>query len=93
MGVNGVFAGSPGWPSRAVERRDILLTPRHLETGGGSTQGNLDGDGNVGILDFLALLAAWGDCPDPPDPCPADPDDDEVVGVLDFLLLLANWTA
>ncbi len=36
--------------------------------------------------------AVWGDCPDPPDPCPADFDDDEVVGVLDFLLLLANWT-
>ena len=24
---------------------------------------DLDGDGNVGIVDFLDLLAAWGLCP------------------------------
>ncbi|MEE9534340.1 MAG: hypothetical protein V3W06_07965 [Acidimicrobiia bacterium] len=24
---------------------------------------DIDGDGNVGILDFLALLANWGPCP------------------------------
>ena len=25
--------------------------------------GNVDGDDQVGIVDFLAMLAAWGDCP------------------------------
>jgi len=25
--------------------------------------GDIDGDGNVGITDFLDLLAAWGPCP------------------------------
>ena len=54
--------------------------------------GDLNCDGNVGILDFLILLAAWGSCPDPPDPCPADLDDDGEVGIVDFLLLLPNWT-
>ncbi|MHC4588147.1 MAG: hypothetical protein ACYTAQ_02145, partial [Planctomycetota bacterium] len=44
--------------------------------------GDLDHDGAVGVLDFLMLLAAWGDCPDPPDPCPADLDGDGMVGVL-----------
>ena len=53
--------------------------------------GDLDGDGTVGITDFLALLAAWGPCPAPPDPCPADLDGDGAVGVTDFLILLANW--
>jgi len=44
-------------------------------------------DGEVGINDFLDLLAAWG--PNPGHP--ADFDDDGVVGINDFLELLANW--
>ncbi|MHC4080743.1 MAG: dockerin type I domain-containing protein [Planctomycetota bacterium] len=53
--------------------------------------GDLDGDGVVGITDFLLLLAAWGPCPDPPAPCPADLDGDGTVDVTDFLILLGNW--
>ncbi len=51
---------------------------------------DLDGTGTVGILDLLALLAAWGVCDDP-GYCPADFDYDNVVGILDLLTLLANW--
>ena len=50
--------------------------------------GDLDGDGEVGIVDFLGLLALWGPCPDP---CIADLDGDGEVGVTDFLIQLANW--
>jgi len=54
--------------------------------------GDLDGDGVVGILDFLALLAAWSPCPGPcPPSCPGDLDGDCTVGITDFLILLANW--
>ena len=54
--------------------------------------GDLDGDCTVGIVDFLALLAAWGPCPDPcPASCAADIDGDCTVGITDFLALLANW--
>ena len=54
--------------------------------------GDIDGDGVVGITDFLALLGLWGPCPDcPATPCPADLDADCIVGIQDFLLLLANW--
>ena len=53
--------------------------------------GDLDGDGAVGITDLLALLSAWGPCPDPPETCPADLDGDSAVGITDFLILLANW--
>ena len=49
--------------------------------------GDVDGDGTVGINDFLDLLAAWG--PNPRHP--ADLDFDGEVGILDFLILLANW--
>jgi hypothetical protein len=53
---------------------------------------DLDGTGAVGVTDFLALLAAWGPCPQPCAPsCPADFDGNCVVGVTDFLVLLANW--
>ena len=44
-----------------------------------------DGDGNVGIVDFLALLAGWGE------PGACDFDGGGVVGINDFLQLLANW--
>ena len=55
--------------------------------------GDVDGDGVVGIVDFLALLAAWGPCTDcTPQACPADFDGDCNVGILDFLTLLANWS-
>ena len=53
----------------------------------GTCQGDVDGDGEVGIVDFLALLAAWG--PNPGHP--ADLNGDDVVGITDFLLLLALW--
>ena len=54
--------------------------------------GDLDGDGTVGILDFLELLASWGPCARPcPPSCTADLDGDCTVGITDFLLLLGNW--
>ena len=53
--------------------------------------GDLDGDGMVGIVDLLALLAGWGPCPGPPLPCPTDLDGDGSTGITDLLVLLANW--
>ncbi len=51
---------------------------------------DLDGDGIVGMADFLALLEAWGSCSDC-GTCPADFDGDCSVGILDLLILLGNW--
>ncbi len=48
---------------------------------------DLDAGGSVGILDLLALLAAWGSDPGGP----PDFDGDGTVGILDLLTLLANW--
>ncbi len=51
------------------------------------TLGDLDNDGSVGILDFLALLADWSLTHSS-----ADLDGDGTVGILDFLILLGNWS-
>jgi hypothetical protein len=59
----------------------------------GEVLGDLDGDGIVGINDFLILLGAWGPCPDPCPPyCVGDLDEDCDVGINDFLMLLGEWT-
>jgi len=67
--------------------RIMLLTP--IDS---TINGDLDGDGVVGILDFLSLLGSWGQCPNLPEPCPSDLDGDSVVGIADLLILLGNWT-
>jgi len=45
------------------------------------------GDGVIGILDFLDILAAWGSCSG----CPEDINGDGTVDVLDFLSVLFAW--
>ncbi len=54
------------------------------------TAADLDQDGTVGIADFLALLGAWGDCPDS-SACAADLDGNGAVDINDFLMLLGDW--
>ena len=53
--------------------------------------GDVNGDGVVGINDFLLLLGAWGPCGDC-NACPADLDGDCQVGINDMLILLGAWT-
>ncbi len=53
--------------------------------------GDLDCDGEVTVVDLLALLGAWGPCPPEPQQCPADINADGVVDVVDLLELLAGW--
>jgi hypothetical protein len=69
-------------------------TPTHLLASGWSPSlsytgclGDTDGDGSVGVTDFLNLLAAWGPCPG----CPEDLNFDGAVNVQDFLVLLSQW--
>ena len=51
---------------------------------------DLNGDGIIGVEDFLALLASWGPCLDCG--CPADFDGDCDIDVDDLLTLLASWS-
>jgi hypothetical protein len=49
--------------------------------------GDTNGNGEVGVEDFLQMLADWGPCSS----CPADVDSNGVVDVSDFLDLLSRW--
>ena len=55
---------------------------------GAGCAADLDGDGMVGINDFLALLAAWG--PNPGHP--ADFDGNGIVDAADLAELIASWS-
>lgn len=89
------------FPSTGVQVFDVVtgeqLTDDVISTNGPPTDlllvrgneclGDVDSDGNVGVADLLALLAAWG----PNQAHPADFDENGIVDVLDLLLLLAAW--
>lgn len=54
---------------------------------------DLNGNGVVDAADLAILLGAWGPCPDPPGPCPADlfGAGDGFVSGNDLAVLLGNW--
>jgi len=54
-------------------------------------QCDLDGDGIVGVLDYLSVLDSWGPC-EGCGACPADFDANCGVDITDILYLLANWS-
>jgi hypothetical protein len=62
--------------------RELKAVPRFAD---------LNGDGTVDVLDLLALLDAWGACPNPYGACAGDLNGDGAVDVLDLLLLLDHW--
>jgi hypothetical protein len=74
-GIFPLFTGT----AEVVELLDLTVTIKCTT--------DVDGDGLVGIEDFLEVLAQWGQaCP-----CTADADDDDMVGITDFLKILAEW--
>jgi hypothetical protein len=79
------------WANNGKSPPEVMQTATIPVTPPPSCPADIDGDGQVGVTDFLALLAAFGPCPAPPDPCPADIDGDGQVGVTDFLALLAAF--
>ncbi len=81
-GTGALSAEVEGWIAQLTSEQ---LDPHSLHDP--PVSGDLDGDGIVGIVDFLALLQAWGACPG----CPADLDCDGSVGITDFLALLGSW--
>jgi hypothetical protein len=81
-GVHRIEVGLAGDPGGAG---DVDLVVDYVDV---LAVGDIDGDGVVGIADFLLLLAGWGPCSGA---CLADLDGDGAVGVTDFLKLIAHW--
>ncbi len=73
------LAGAGGIP------RDVAIDITANKVG--DCAADFDGDGLVGIIDFLDLLGRWGPCP----LCLQDLDGDGNVGIVDFLTLLSSW--
>ncbi|NNM26859.1 MAG: hypothetical protein HKO59_12890 [Phycisphaerales bacterium] len=69
--------GTPG-----VQPHAFVLIPLN-----GCSDADFDGDGVVGFLDLVTLLAAWGPCTG----CAPDIDEDGEVVFLDLLFLLSRW--
>jgi hypothetical protein len=88
-------AGETGVLYDAIEAQNagsfVMTFPRTVGFAALAPLGDLTGDGTVNVFDLLALLEAWGDCPDPPAECPADLNGDGTVNVFDLLMLLDNW--
>lgn len=80
-----------GWPFGTVT---VLLVEIQYEGAinmtaiGSSCPGDLDGSGDVGANDLLAILADWGDCGDT---CTGDANGDGVANVEDILLVIGAF--
>ncbi len=70
-----------------------LTTPSIvMEFGDSSIEGDLNGDGFVGLDDLDIILGAWNQNVPPADPA-ADPSGDGFVGLDDLDVVLNNWNA
>ncbi|MHC5006544.1 MAG: EF-hand domain-containing protein [Planctomycetota bacterium] len=75
----------PNYPVTGTLTGDVVVVGD--EVGGETCRSDVDGDGEVGVADFLDILAAWGAAGS----VAADIDGDGLVGVGDFLQLLSDW--
>lgn len=89
---------SPARISGDYDGRCYLAPPAigAFEAPAQSTQGDVNGDGVVGVVDLLIVISTWGPCRPPPRLCAADifpsPDGDGTVNVGDLLLVINNWS-
>jgi hypothetical protein len=89
-----IRAAGCGVPTYATAE-DLDLEGVHLVQvvrGDVEVTADIDGDGVVGVTDLVALVLAWGDCPDLPEPCSADLNGDGSVDVSDLVELLLAWS-
>ncbi|MDP7005518.1 MAG: hypothetical protein QF718_04845 [Phycisphaerales bacterium] len=63
-------------------KRPYLLTPM-----GETLPEDVNGDGNVDVVDLLAVVGAWGPCKD----CNEDINGDSMVDVVDLLAVIGAW--
>jgi PEP-CTERM motif len=87
------FRNSSGDPEQDF---DFIIDNLLLEECAGgcdvALEGDLNGDGFVGIADLNIVLGAWNQSVPPGDPL-ADPTGDGFVGIADLNIVLGNWNA
>lgn len=83
-GVDYSRAASFDEPRLGTTWEDVIHVP--------ALDGDLDGDGFVGITDLNIVLAAWNQNV-PPAPEAADPSGDGFIGIEDLNVVLGNWNA
>lgn len=86
--TNSFWLGIRGGASYEVESLGIY----YAATGAPQIDGDLDGDGFVGIADLNIVLGAWNQAVPPGNPL-ADPSGDGFVGISDLNIVLGNWNA
>ncbi len=85
----GIHPGADDLPGRQmglIIGPDAFCEATRYYNGQFNCPADVDGDGNVGITDFLLLLTEWDS-----DQCNADIDQDGLVGITDFLEVLDTW--
>jgi hypothetical protein len=78
-----------GWSDGRDDAGDVYLQRLNADgtLGAAPCPGDVDGGGDVGFRDLLAVLASWGPCAG----CPEDVDGNGGVGFEDLLIVLAEW--
>jgi subtilisin family serine protease len=79
------FDPQTGW-GRIDAYEALLLAQENI-----AVHGDVTGDGAVDVDDIIAVIFAWGACPEE-GPCPADVNDSGVVDVDDLLAVMMNWS-
>ena len=79
-----------GSGSLANVAHGVVLVPM-AECAPAVCQGDIDGDGTVGVKDLLIQVGDWGPCPAPPGTCFSDLDCNGTVDGIDQLILLGAW--
>jgi hypothetical protein len=80
---------NPGLWDPATGRHDLGITIAVTAL----IDGDLDGDGFVGIADLNVVLGAWNQAVTTGDAMAGDPSGDGFVGIEDLNLVLGNWNA
>lgn len=81
---NVINASGEGCWSNDVTSEGLVVRYEDCQPG---CPADLDDDGQVALLDLLAVLADWGSCVG----CPTDLDGDDDVDVNDLIVLLGAW--
>ena len=77
--VGGTFKTIGGQPANGVAKLRLPIKMHDMTC-----------DGVIDVSDLLAVISAWGPCPDE-GACPADADRDGQVQVSDLLLIIGGW--